>query len=135
MNRLPGTLVKMERDGGMILMQVMAMGCTFTAMLLTGSEEPCRWQVGDAVTLLFKESEVSLAKGLSGLTSLRNRHGGCIEEIQRGRLISRVIFRFQESRLSSIITTGSVERLSLQVGDEVEWLVKANEMAVEGREE
>lgn len=131
MNRLPGHVVSMDSEAGIALVAVRVAGGEFTAMLLGRAAEPPVWQPGEPVFLLFKESEVSLAKGLSGLLSLRNRHAAWVREVIRGRLLSRVVLDFNGLPVTAIITTGSVERLALACGDGVEWLVKANEMAVE----
>jgi molybdate transport system regulatory protein len=87
-------------------------------------------KVGTAVTLLFKETEVSLAKNLSGILSLRNRFAVTVRGIQRGDILSAVELDYSGKALTSVITTRSLERLQLAAGDNVEALVKANEIAL-----
>ena len=82
------------------------------------------------VTLLFKETEVALAKNLAGLISLRNRLPAIVTAIERGTILTRVTLDFNGHAFESIITTRSSHVLELAVGDAVEALVKANEMTV-----
>lgn len=131
MNQLSGRILTVERDAGVALIQVMVCDHVFTASILGPAALGCLLVPGQAVRVLFKESEVALAKDLTGLLSLRNRHPARVEAVVLGRLLSQVILAFQGERVVSIITTGSVQRLGLQAGDQVEWLVKTNEMAVE----
>jgi molybdopterin-binding protein len=51
-------------------------------------------------------------------------------QIDRGELLSKVSLQFQKYKLISAITTRSVNSLDLKIGDEVEALVKANEVSL-----
>lgn len=134
MNQLPATLVGVELEGSIALAEAEAAGRRYTA-LLVGARELRGWQAGAAVTLLFKETEVSLAKNLSGLLSMRNRFPASVTGVERGRLLTKVALDFEGHALASIITTRSADALDLAVGDRVEGLVKANEMTMEMRGE
>jgi molybdopterin-binding protein len=87
-------------------------------------------RVGNVVDVLFKETEVSLAKGLTGLISLRNRVMATVTFVRSGVILSEVVMDYRGQPMSSIITTGSVQRLNIKVGDEIEALVKANEVTL-----
>ncbi|HEX7641144.1 MAG TPA: TOBE domain-containing protein [Burkholderiaceae bacterium] len=130
MNRLPGIIKAVERSGSIALIDVavgfMADLQHCTALLLDADAE--RFRVGAAVTLAFNETEVALAKDLSGIISLRNRLAGTVERIEQGQLMSRVLLRVGAYQVSSVITTRSLQALRLQTGDAVEGLVKSNEM-------
>jgi molybdate transport system regulatory protein len=82
------------------------------------------------VTLLFKETEVSLAKNLSGQISMRNRFSATVAGIERGTLLTAVVLTFDNHKIGSIITTRSCDALALSVGDAVEALVKTSEMTL-----
>lgn len=127
MNKLRGTIVTVESAGQVRLVDVHVDGITFSAILLEAGE---RLQPGQNVTLAFKETEVSLAKNLSGLISLRNRMAARIHAIDKGKLLTQVTLDYRGAQVISVITTRSAERLTLQIGDEVEALVKANEMTI-----
>lgn len=133
MNRLPATVVAVEIEAGIALVEAEALGRRYTAMLV-GVNEAVHWRSGSEVVLLFQETEVSLAKDLSGLLSMRNRLPCRVTAIERGRLVSRVWLTCGAHPLASVITTRAVQALQLAVGDEVEGLVKANEMTVSSPE-
>lgn len=127
MNELRGTIVAVESAGHVRLVDVNVDGTTFSAILLEAGE---RLQAGQNVTLAFKETEVSLAKNLSGLISLRNRMAARVHAIDKGKLLTQVTLDYRGTPVVSVITTRSAERLDIKPGDEVEALVKANEMTV-----
>lgn len=130
MNRLPGILCAIESHGSVALIDVLVGTLHFTSTLIGAGEEVARWRIGAPVVLVFPEAEVSLAKNLSGLLSMRNRIPAVITAIERGSLLARVTLAFGEHRIESVITTRSSHALALQVGDAVEGLVKSNEMTV-----
>lgn len=105
-------------------------GATFAATLLETPETAPYLKTGQDVTLLFKETEVSLAKNLSGLLSLRNRFSVTVRNIERGSIMSAISLDFHGRQITSVITTRGMDRLQLSVGDAVEALVKANEIAL-----
>ncbi|MEB0284884.1 hypothetical protein, partial [Sphingomonas sp. 10B4] len=62
-----------------------------TATLLGSAQQLATWQAAQPVQMLFKETEVALAKNLQGQISLRNRLPGRIVEIEWGQLLTRVL--------------------------------------------
>lgn len=130
MNRLQGQITAVECNSHLSLVDVAVGGDTFTAALLETPQTAAYLRAGERVTLLFKETEVSLAKGLSGLISLRNRFPVKVIGIDHGEILSAVRLDYHGFPLTSIVTTRAVGRLQLAVGDEVEALVKANEIAL-----
>ena len=113
-----------------LLVDINVDGQGFSAMLIESAMIPEWIRTGKQVNLVFKETEVSLAKNLSGLISMRNRIKCTVEHIERGELLSKISLRFQKYTLTSAITTRSVDMLDLKIGDEVEALVKANEVSL-----
>jgi molybdate transport system regulatory protein len=130
MNRLPGKISAIEIFGSIALVEVAVGVYRFTATLIGVGEEASEWATDMPVTLLFKETEVSLAKNLSGLISLRNRIPAVVTSVERGRLLTKVELQIDGHALVSVITTRSSHLLQLAVGDQVEGLVKANEMSL-----
>ena len=63
--------------------------------------------------------------------SIRNRLPGTIEKIVSDKVVSEVVIRTAAGIVTSIITTGSVERMNLKVGDNVFVIIKATEVSVE----
>jgi molybdate transport system regulatory protein len=130
MNRLLGTITTIESNDHLSLVDVLAGQDTFTAMLLETPRSAPHLKVGNTVAVLFKETEVSLAKNLSGQLSLRNRIRATVRQIRRGDILCEVVLDRNGQTLTSIITTRAVKRLELKEGDEVEALVKANEVSL-----
>lgn len=131
MNDLRGRIAAVETNGFVSLVDVEVGGDLFTAILLETPASAPYLALGSAVRVLFKEPEVSLAKNLSGQLSLRNRMRAKVQGIRRGAILSEVTLDYQGQSITSIITTRAVERLNLQLGDEVEALVKANEVSLQ----
>jgi molybdate transport system regulatory protein len=130
MNRLPGRISAVETAGSIALVEVAVGTRRYTATLVGAGDDINAWQVDQPVTLLFKETEVSLAKNLSGLISMRNRIPAVVTAIERGQLLTKVSLQTDGHTMASVITTKSSFTLQLAVGDEVEGLVKANEMGL-----
>jgi len=64
-------------------------------------------------------------------TSIRNRLPGTIEKIISDKVMSEVVIRTAAGVVTSIITTGSVQRMNLKEGDNVFAVVKATAVSVE----
>ncbi len=130
MNKLRGRITQIESNDHVSLVDVDVSGDSFTATLLETPDDAPYLRVGNSVDVLFKETEVSLAKGLSGLISLRNRMHTTVKQVHSGVILSEVLLDYRGQTISSIITTRSISRLDIKPGDEVEALVKANEMTL-----
>ncbi len=130
MNKLTGTISQIQQSGAILLVDVDIDGHGFSAMLIESATQPEWLQTGNSIELVFKETEVSLAKNLSGMISMRNRMKCTILHIELGELLSKVSLQFQEYTITSAITTRAVSSLDLKIGDEVEAMVKANEVSL-----
>ena len=130
MNTLRGRITAIESNDHVSLVDVEVSGDSFTATLLETPEDAPYLRVGNVVDVLFKETEVSLAKNLSGLISLRNRVQTTVKQVRSGVILSEVVLDYRGRTISSIITTRSIKRLDIKPGDEIEAMVKANEMTL-----
>ncbi|MFA6901526.1 MAG: TOBE domain-containing protein [Gallionellaceae bacterium] len=130
MNKLRGRITHIESNDHVSLVDVEVMGDGFTATLLETPEDAAYLKIGNAVEVLFKETEVSLAKGLSGMISLRNRMHTTVKQVRSGVILSEVVLDYRGRQISSIITTRSIKRMDIKAGDDVEALVKANEVTL-----
>ena len=130
MNKLHGTMQAIQSAGPIALADIDVAGDIMSALLVDGDVQISQLKPGAPVLVLFQETEVSLAKNLTGLISLRNRLLVRITQIDKGAVLTRALLDFHGQPLVSIITTRSAHRLALEVGDEVEALIKANEVTV-----
>ena len=64
-------------------------------------------------------------------TSIRNRLPGTIEKIVSDKVVSEVVIQTAAGTVTSIITTGSLERMNLKQGDNVFAVIKATEVSIE----
>ena len=128
MNKLKGKISGIQSSENISFIQVEVEGDVFSSMQLEGKSLKSEYKTGDTVTLLFKETEVGIAKHLKGMISLRNRFKGVIREIKKGPILARVLLGYRTSMIESLISTQSSEAMKLIEGEEVEWLVKSNEM-------
>ena len=64
-------------------------------------------------------------------TSIRNRIPGTIKTVVSDNVVSELTLRTASGDVTAIITTGSVKRMNLKVGDNVFAIIKATEVSVE----
>ena len=130
MNELSGRITSVESSEDMSIVEVDVSGDRFCSIILETPVTASYLRKGEEIILFFKETEVSIAKNLSGLISLRNRIPSQVKSIEKSPLLSKVILNYKGREIVSIITTSSVTRLDLKEGDFVEWLVKTNEISL-----
>ena len=130
MNKLTGKITQIQQSGAIMLIDVDVDGHGFSAMLIDSSINHQWLLVGREISLLFKETEVSIGKDLFGKISMRNRLKCKVQAIDRGELLSSILLQNGQFSITSAITTRSVDSLQIQIGDDVEALIKANEISV-----
>jgi molybdate transport system regulatory protein len=130
MNKLTGIITQIQKSGAIMLVDVDVDGHGFSALLIESAIHPQWLQTGNTIDIVFKETEVSLAKGLSGKISTRNRMMCKVQKVERGGLLSKISLQFQKYTITSAITTRAVDSLQIAIGEEIEALVKANEISL-----
>jgi len=130
MNQLTGKIIDIQSSDNLSIIKVDVDGDVLSSIVLEGKKGPSSYRVKDKVTLLFKETEVGLAKNLSGMISLRNRFKAVIKKIDKGPILSKISLNYKDRMIESIISTQSTGQMNLKEKDEVEWLVKTNEVAL-----
>jgi molybdate transport system regulatory protein len=63
-------------------------------------------------------------------TSIRNHLPGTIEEIVSDKIVTQIIIKTASGPVTSIITTGSVNRMNLKKGDAVFAIIKATDVSI-----
>lgn len=130
MNKIQGIITNIQQSGSILLVDIDVDGQTFSALLIEAASKPLWLEVGRKIELIFKETEVTLAKNLTGLISMRNRMTCTVTKVERGDLLSKITLQFRRHTVVSAITTRSTDMLQISVGDEIEALVKANEISL-----
>ena len=64
-------------------------------------------------------------------SSIRNRLTGTVREIVSDKVVSEVILETAAGTISAVITTRSVQELSLKIGDQIHAIIKATSVSVE----
>ena len=64
-------------------------------------------------------------------TSIRNHLSGTVENIISDKVVSEIVINSAAGPVTSIITTGSVNRMNLKKGDAVFAIIKATEVSIE----
>ncbi len=93
-------------------------------------ELPKDLKIATEVKLQVKATSVSLAKELKGELSYSNQIKCQIEKIEQGKLLSSIMLTTEKFRLESIITTTSLERLSLERGESVVALINSSDLSI-----
>ena len=130
MNKLKGKIVDIQSSDNISIIHVDVDGDMFSSIVLEGKKEPPTYKINDSVTLLFKETEVGLAKDLTGMISLRNRFKAMIKKIDKGPILAKVTMNYKNYTIESIISAQSTIQMKLKEKEEVEWLVKTNEVTL-----
>jgi len=129
-NKLKATIVNIESSEHISLVDLRANGDIFSCVIIETAETADYLIIGNEVHILFKETEVSIGKNLSGEISLRNRLHVTIKQIHKGAVLTSLLLDYKGIEIGSVITTRSANNLQLKVGDEVTGLVKANEVSI-----
>jgi molybdate transport system regulatory protein len=130
MNKLPSIITNIQQSGAILLVDAEVDGQCFSALLIESVNRPEWLQSGIAVDLVFKETEVTLAKELQGKISMRNRMKCVVLKIDKGELLSMITLQYRQYTVVSAITTRSVNSLKIEIGNEVDALVKSNEVSL-----
>jgi molybdate transport system regulatory protein len=130
MNKLYAVVSRIQQSGTILLVDAEVEGQMFSALMIESVSRPDWLFVGNPVDLVFKETEVTLAKGLQGKISMRNRMKCNVLKVDKGELLSKVVLQFKSYQMVSAITTRAVESLEIEVGNEVDALVKSNEVSL-----
>ncbi|GEO04871.1 hypothetical protein AAE02nite_25350 [Adhaeribacter aerolatus] len=130
MNRLKGTIQAVVTDKDISLVTILAAGEIFSALVIDTPQTAGYLMPNQEIDMVFKETEMSIGKNLTGSLSLRNRFAATIKEISAGKILSRIDLDFKGHPLCAIITSQSVVALNLTVGDNVVGLVKTNEVSL-----
>jgi molybdate transport system regulatory protein len=130
MNRIRVIIKEVTISGGVILVDMEAEDCLMSALLIDSAVNPGWLQKGASIYAIFKETEITLAKNLSGRISTRNRLPCTIRNVVRGQLMSVVSMQFGKYTIESAVTTRAVDLLELKAGQNVTALIKANEITL-----
>jgi molybdopterin-binding protein len=144
MNVVYGEITEILSEGELSLVRILAGGQSFHSILIDTPATSTYLRNGHPVRLLFKETEVMIAKQDSLQISVRNQIRCRVAKITPGKLLCELtldwpvlpihqtgIAPFEPGApLRSIITRAACEELGLKVNDPVIALIKTNEVSL-----
>lgn len=128
MNKIKALIDTIETHDGITRVLLTSGINKLTAITL---ELPSSFKIGSEANVIFKETEVGIAKNLKGEISFSNLLQGTILFVNKGKILSKVNIDVDGINIGSIITTNAVEQLTLGLGDEVKIFIKATEVSLE----
>lgn len=133
MNKLAGTIAAIATEGNLSLVKIqpaLKRDDLVTAIMIDTSAAANFLFEGSEVNILFKETEVIIAKNFSGQISVQNKFRCTVKAIEKGKLLAKLLLNYAGAEIISIITVNAVNTLELNAGDEVTGLVKTNEISI-----
>ncbi|NAS11238.1 TOBE domain-containing protein [Poritiphilus flavus] len=129
MNKLEGHITEVETNGSLSLVSAsVSGGRIFKAIVIENPETATYLKHGIKIGLLFKETEVILSTTENAGVSLQNKIPGTIQNIETGKLLSRIELETQAGTIVALISSSAVQELGLKEGVEVVAMVKLNEI-------
>ena len=116
-----------EQTGGVSVFEFSAENLSLKMLSLENLQN---LKIGDEVWLGFKSSDVFVATSPLLNCSVSNEIKAQISDIQRGQITSSLHLNAGEFEFESIISTSSLKRLNLALGDQIYAYVKATSLYI-----
>jgi molybdopterin-binding protein len=129
MNSLNGHIIKVEVSGHLsIVTALVAAQLQLKAIVVETPTTASYLQAGQAIAMLFKETEVVIGTGDLHNISLQNKIPATILCIEQGTLLSKLTLATAAGNISSLISTNAVQQLGLKEQLKVTAMIKLNEV-------
>jgi molybdate transport system regulatory protein len=129
MNKFEGQIEEVETHGHLSLVSVaVSKELLIKAVVIETPETAQYLKSGTRIAVLFKETEVILASLDTSQISIQNRMEAEVQEIEAGKLLSRIQLRTGVGELAAVVPTESLSVLGLSTGKQVLALIKTNEV-------
>jgi len=99
-----------------------------SVIITSSSVEDMQLEVGDDVDVIFKASDVIVAKELSGQISARNIMHGTVSDVREGFPLALVTIDTGEDKVSAELTLSSLKDMNIKIGDELDAVIKSSEL-------
>ncbi len=130
MNCLDGQIINLISDKNMTIIEMNVSGSSLKTIIIETPATASFLKISNHLNVMFKETEVNIAKEFSGKISLQNILNCSVASINKGILLSQINLNFHSNDISAIITTSDAEYLELKVNDTVSALIKATDIMV-----
>lgn len=128
MNTFKGKVTSIKISGSLSLVEIDVGGIFFKSIVIENPDTAAWLKEGNEINVIFKETEVIIGKGMEHNVSMQNKIPGTILEIEEGALLSKLTVDTTIGKLITIITSGAVHQLQLQVGEAITAMIKTNEI-------
>ena len=128
MNRLKGKIELIKSHDEMLLIELNVQHIKIIAIIIGRPNDYSYLEIGNEITILFKETEVAISTNKTLDISIQNKLTCTVSSILKGKLLSQINLNFIDFTLTSIITTSSVQNLNLKPQDTVTALIKPNKI-------
>lgn len=128
MNSFKAKITDIKTSGSFSLVSLDANELRLKSIVIDTPDTADYLKLNQVVSVIFKEPEASIATQADLPISLQNQIPGTISDIQKSELLARVTLETGVGPITSVITTGSADRLKLAIGQEVFALIKTNEL-------
>lgn len=129
MNNISGQISQIEVSGHLSIVSVaITEELQLKAIVVETPATADYLQKGQAIQMLFKETEVVIGNGDQLNISLQNKIPATILHLEKGKLLSKLRLATVAGNINAIISTHAVHELQLQEQQTVTAMVKLNEV-------
>lgn len=130
MNTLEGKISDIKTEGSLSLVKILVQNCPITSIVIDTTESSQYLNIGNPVKIIFKETEVVLAKDFSGTISLQNKLDCSVLAFEKGNLLCKIALQFQDTKIVSVISRNAFDQLNIQLNDPITAMIKTNEISL-----
>ena len=127
MNEYKGTISSIDSNGSFRQIELNVNSIPVRVITL---ELDARFRVKTLVRMLFKESEVVIAKNRTGMLSIENRYPCVITGVTAGEVFSEIIMDSPLGPITALIGRSAQDSMKLEIGDRVQAFIRSNEIAL-----
>lgn len=128
MNSFSASILRIDQQDSLCLLELDASGIVLDMLLFDLEPSFTR---GSRVNVLFKETEVSLAREPLPETSILNCFPAVIREIRTGRILADIGLHCKAGEITGIISMKAVKKLLLKEYEHVTVMIKASQISIE----
>jgi molybdopterin-binding protein len=132
MNRLNGTIVKVDSKGHLWRVTAKVGTAEITAVLLDFAKSSSLPLIGKSVAVSFKEAETALALEIPlHILSIRNRLSCRVLAVEDDGILANIKLDFEGNLLAALITSESMNDLAILPNKMVNALIKSTEVMID----
>lgn len=130
MNTLLGNITEINTEGSLSLVKIKVQDTVLTSIVIDTPETAHYLKIENSIKILFKETEVILAKEFTGTISVQNKMDCIVNSFEKGKLLCKIILRFGTYTIASVITRTAFDQLVIEENDEITAMIKTNEISL-----